>query len=155
MRPARRRAEHGPFAPAGVGVLGLAVALLLGGCAPASAPAVPPVVEVFVYSGRENPSWVMTDAELADLRAAIERLGAPSSHATPDGGGLGFRGFIVRDVVLAEAVAPAELSVTEGAVSRRSGDPATWSDPTSSVLALLVADARVHLDPADLRAIDG
>ena len=97
----------------------------------------------------------MTEDELAELRAAVEALGTPSWLATPHGGGLGFRGFVVHDIVLDGAAAPVELTVVAGAVIRRSGDPGTWSDPTSSVLALLVDDARSHLDPADLEAIDG
>jgi len=144
-----------PRGSSAVGVAGLAIALLLPGCAQAAAPTTSTVVEVDVFSGRRNPSWEMTDDELAGLRAAIERLDTPSSRATPHGGGLGFRGFVVHDIVLTGAAAPVELTVIEGAVIRQSGDPATWSDPTSSVLALLVDDARSHLDPADLDAIGG
>ncbi len=149
-----RRADRAARPSRAAGAAGLVLTALLAGCAPAVSPAAPTEVEVDVYSGRQNPRWVMTDEELADLREAVQRLGEPSARATPHGGGLGFRGFVVHDVVLAGAAGPAELSVVDEAVIRRSGNPATWADPAGTVLALLLEDAQEHLDPADLAAVE-
>ncbi|MCL3859469.1 hypothetical protein [Actinotalea sp. K2] len=136
--------------------VGLAVlAFLFAGCSATHGDGRPPTtVEVDVFSGRENPRWTMTDPEIDELVEAIQRLGEPSAGALPDDAGLGFRGFLVHDVVLTDAAGPVELTVVDGAVIRTSGEPETWSDPGSSVHSLLLDDARDHLDAAGLRAVE-
>jgi hypothetical protein len=49
-------------------------------------------VELNVFSGRPNPSWVMEPGEAAELLERLRRL-LPGSGAAPPG--LGYRGFTV------------------------------------------------------------
>jgi hypothetical protein len=59
----------------------------------------PSIVTLDIYSGRENPSWVVDDNKVADLQrlAAGARLGTPPL--------LGYRGFQVRPVESEHAAA--------------------------------------------------
>ena len=52
-------------------------------------------VALDVFSGRENPKWQLTEAEAAQLQARLSDL--PESTAAAPQGGLGYRGFIVRN----------------------------------------------------------
>jgi hypothetical protein len=51
-------------------------------------------VELDIFSGMPNPTWVLTDAEADSF---VERLAAvPRAAATELSGNLGYRGFIVQ-----------------------------------------------------------
>jgi hypothetical protein len=64
--------------------------------APVAADATDPAgqVELDVFSGRPNPTWTLSDADRADLRARLDAL--PAASATELGADLGYRGFVVR-----------------------------------------------------------
>lgn len=61
-------------------------------------------VELDVYSGRPNPTWVLSDEDSAELRRRIEAL-PPTTGSAPTGN-LGYRGFLVR---LTEGAEPARI----------------------------------------------
>ena len=54
-------------------------------------------VELDVFSGRPNPSWVLDTADAADLIAKVERLTRVEADAAPGAAPrtLGYRGFTV------------------------------------------------------------
>ena len=52
-------------------------------------------VELDVFSGRPNPSWVLTATEADGLESRLAQL--PRSSAPVPAGRLGYRGFIVHD----------------------------------------------------------
>jgi len=51
-------------------------------------------VELDVYSGMPNPTWILTDAEAGSLVRKVAAL--PRASAAELSGKLGYRGFIVR-----------------------------------------------------------
>jgi hypothetical protein len=79
---------------------------------PAGSGAVRAEVELDIFSGRPNPTWILTDAE---TESVVERLdGAPRLSATDMPGHLGYRGFVVR--------------VTQGSDTRVTRIPANSGD---------------------------
>lgn len=55
------------------------------------------IVTLNIFSGRPNPSWILEDAAVEELRERIERKPAPTIAAPPGSiVGLGYRGFEVR-----------------------------------------------------------
>ena len=52
------------------------------------------LVELDVFSGRENPRWHLDRPAEAELRRLVERL-PPAVGASPEPPGLGYRGFVV------------------------------------------------------------
>jgi hypothetical protein len=48
-------------------------------------------VSLGIYSGRPDPSWDLTEAQVAQVGSAIEAL--PVTSGTPPQGGLGYHGF--------------------------------------------------------------
>lgn len=61
-------------------------------------------VELDVYSGRPNPTWVLSAEDSAELRRRIDAL--PATTGSAPAGNLGYRGFLCR---LAEGAAPARV----------------------------------------------
>jgi hypothetical protein len=51
------------------------------------------IVELDVFSGRENPQWSLDPDAEARVGELLERLGPPG--APPEPPGLGYRGFVV------------------------------------------------------------
>lgn len=51
------------------------------------------MVELDIFSGRENPTWILSRADAESLSSLIEKL--PLSEPKPLFEGLGYRGFIV------------------------------------------------------------
>ena len=56
----------------------------------------PLLVTLHVFSGRENPRWIMSGADEKDFRAMLEKTEAPAGTAA-GAGGLGYSGFSVED----------------------------------------------------------
>lgn len=78
----------------------LLLAILAGCTGPAPTPTATPAdaplptsitVSLGIYSGRPDPSWELTEAQIAQVAAAIVAL--PEAIGTPAEGGLGYRGF--------------------------------------------------------------
>ncbi|MDQ7991928.1 MAG: hypothetical protein AAGC63_02960, partial [Propionicimonas sp.] len=109
-------------------------------------PATPPaaVVEVDLFSGRANPTVVLSGTVADDLYGMLAdqaALGAPEA-ADPPGTGLGFRGFVVQP---ADQTRPV-LRILPGSVYVDSaGGPELVRDPSGGFFSL-VADAL----PADV-----
>src|SRR5215471_17982029 len=102
----------------------------------------PSIVTLDIFSGRENPSWVVEDNQVADL----QRLAGAAASAGPLPV-LGYRGFHVRPIESADAPA-----------ARLEGMPESASGAGDAVIAgqreaeeYLLSTAAEHID-ADLRA---
>lgn len=50
-------------------------------------------IELLVFSGRENPRWVLTDVETRQLTRLVDAL--PPGPPPPEPPGLGYGGFLV------------------------------------------------------------
>ncbi|MBN8229932.1 hypothetical protein JYK02_20680 [Corallococcus macrosporus] len=140
-----KRSPRGVWVAAGVGLLG-AWACATGG-APADGPgaeekamASAAQASVDVFSGREPPTWTLSDDESRALREAVDAL-PRGSRPLPDVG-LGYRGFTVtwadgaratvyRDVV--ELVAGGRAQLRE--------------DPSRALEERLLLGSRAHLAP--------
>lgn len=51
-------------------------------------------IEVDVFSGKPNPAWQPTDAQVAELLKKVKTLPETQANALPDN--LGYRGFVAR-----------------------------------------------------------
>jgi hypothetical protein len=105
-------------------------------------------VELDVFSGRPNPTWVVEDEQARELVAALSALPTTSApSATPDG--LGYRCFRLVGVPSMGVVTAGygSITVTNGAsVAHR-------LDPQRTVEAMLLRSAQGRVDEALLRTI--
>jgi len=140
---------------------GLLCLLLLAGCGgsgtPTASPSVtdppgtavpagPVQVTLGLYSGRADPAWTPTDAEAADLEAALAAL--PGAVGEPPVGGLGYRGFTIDR--------PAGIVVAyRGAVAPPgAGKRAYLADPARTIERLLIETARAHVTGNELAEVE-
>ncbi len=134
----------------GIGCVCLAVGLV--GCAAPGPPAQPssrPVVrvELLAYSGRENPQWELTSAEVDELTSRVATLSP--GPAPPEPPGLGYGGF--RITVSGPPAALADtIVVYHGFRLGSPGDGATRKDDRGLEQWLLsLGRARNHGDLID------
>jgi hypothetical protein len=98
-------------------------------------------VRLLVYSGRPDPEWELEDDRAKALLGQLTRVtGGERSNPAPQGG-LGYRGFLVRNVKVAEA-RTADLTVFRGVVAEHPGtDGRAWRD-TAGIEHWLLEEAR-------------
>jgi hypothetical protein len=104
-------------------VWALGAVALLGGCATTASEGIrvdEAKVELDAFSGRENPSWQLTENERTELARRLEDL-RPASGASWPAPKLGYRGFKV-EVRLAGVQAPRLVDVGFGLVVVRVGN---------------------------------
>lgn len=89
------------------------------------------VVEIDLYSGRENPTWTLTPNAAATLASLVDTL-EPQETSEPDFAWLGFRRFVVT------GLNDGQHSVTSDAVFVNG---TALADPAGQVFALLLAEA--------------
>ncbi len=70
-------------------------------------------IEVDIYSGRRNPSWEPSDAEIEDVRRRLERSRGERRGERRQPPTLGYRGFVIRNPKL-EANLPYRVEVFGG-----------------------------------------
>lgn len=109
-------------------------------------------VTVKIYSGRENPTWVLDSAAAASLVAAVNGLTvsdrASSEIVQPSA--LGFQGFDVSNLETTHGLGTvANVSAHQVTLTLANSNTITLDDPGSSAANVLLADATRHL-PADL-----
>jgi hypothetical protein len=121
-----------------------------GGFVGASAPV---AVELDVFSGRPNPTWLLTGAEAAELRSRLaDPTHTPLAPAAvpPPSGRLGYRGFVLGDPEHTLAGAD-RLEVGEGFVRAVDGATgrtlAVFADADRTLERWLVAGARGRAEP--------
>jgi hypothetical protein len=134
-------------------VLALLV-FLIGGQAMAEAPASASdaiaTVTLDVYSGRPNPSWPLTPAQIGDLQARIKALSTPLA-GEPDVPDLGYRGVSVS----IRGKAAADVSAARGAITvTQGGSVAKFQDTNRQLERWLVHTGDAQLSPDLLRMAD-
>ncbi len=136
--------------------VGLAVALRPGGedkLTTAGGPSAPfepvgagagAVVEIF--SGRPNPTWVLSTDNAAEIRATLEQLPADDLPVSETPGRLGFSGFRISGP---DAALPS-VSISPGRVVVTAADKTftSYSDPDNTALKVVAAIAEANI-PAD------
>lgn len=138
-------------------------ALLLGACVsaaptptaqPASqTPAQPSsmAVSLGIYSGRPDPSWTLTDEQIAEFGRLVEPL--PTAVGDPPAGGLGYHGFYV--LVSEPGQADRTLVAYRGFIADSGSGPRTfWQDAERTVEAYLLETGRPHLTANVIAAVE-
>ncbi|NOK17357.1 hypothetical protein [Corallococcus carmarthensis] len=146
-----KRSLRGAWLALGLGLLGA------WACATGSAPADAPGAEekamasaarasVDVFSGREAPTWALSDDESRALREAVEAL-PEGTRPLPDVG-LGYRGFTV-------TWADGARATVHGAVVEfvSGGRTQLREDAPRAVEERLLLGSRAHLDPELFKAV--
>jgi hypothetical protein len=107
-------------------------------------------VTLGLYSGRPDPSWTLTDREVAALDAALDAL--PSAVGNPPTGGLGYHGFTIDR--------PGEpawglVVAYRGAVAPPGDAPRGFLvDPARTIERLLLETARPHVTGNELVEVE-
>jgi hypothetical protein len=105
------------------------------------------LVRLQVFSGRPDPTWVISPEQMEVLAALVDTL-TPSVPAPRDeAGGLGYRGFSVEH--LTHPALGDSLLAVQGIVQQGQGANARWhADPHHLVELLLLQSGQAALDPA-------
>lgn len=84
----------------------------------------PLTVTLNVFSGRPNPTWILSAAQEDELMARIEAADN-LTNVKPSGvvGGLGYRGFSISSVPESTASMPFRMFVHEGIIDRGTAEP--------------------------------
>lgn len=109
-------------------------------------PAGPVRVTLGIYSGRPDPSWMLTDTEAAVLHAALAAL--PGAEGEPAAGGLGYHGFTIERPE--GTVVAYDGAVAAPGVGRR----AYLADPARTIERLLIETARPHVTGTELAEVE-
>lgn len=121
---------------------------------PCEEPQIP--VEIDLFSGRANPVWGLTPAEVAELTARLQSLPVGAPAAIPDDR-LGYRGLHVgplparqgqQEVPAAEAIVAVDLGGGLINATRRNGSVLHLIDDNRSVECWLLRIARDRVDEA-------
>jgi hypothetical protein len=146
-----------PYA-AGMPVVTIPVARLArlidptGALAPLATSPLPSVtVSLGIYSGRPDPSWDLTDVQVAALVGMLASL--PLADGSAPQGGLGYHGFQI------VAQQPGQVEQTflayRGAVTASSDPPGTYrADPQRRVETALLETGRAHLEPVEISVVE-
>ena len=75
-------------------------------------------IELDAFSGRSNPRWMLTAAELSTLESKLSNLPATPRVTVPEGR-LGYRGFYIHDRALRIQVANGLIVVSRAGASEK------------------------------------
>lgn len=123
-----------------------------GPLAPLAASPLPSVtVTLGLYSGRPDPSWSLTDAQVAALVGQLAAL--PVAAGSAPQGGLGYHGF---SIVVQHPSQPDETYVAfRGAVTSAGDAPGTYrADPQRTVESALLETGRSHLAATEIAVVE-
>lgn len=114
------------------------------------------VVEVDVFSGKPNPSFILTKEEEAELSQLISSLPTTDTVNLPESK-LGFRGFIIYGIELKRIYSNTHITVINDIVSvdDADGHRQDLHDKTKSVFNVLQVMSSAHLEPDLYKAIFG
>lgn len=105
----------------------------------------PSVVELDVFSGRENPTWTLVDEQTLALGQILAGL-QQADQSTARFEGLGYRGFLVQ-LVAPESRAVSNLYAGSGMVEIESGGEKTvYLDPDHQVEKWLLESGKTYLE---------
>ena len=108
-------------------------------------------VTLGLYSGRPDPSWSLTDVQVAALVGQLASL--PVAVGSVPQGGLGYHGF---SIVVQQAGQPDETLVAfRGAVTSAGDAPGTYrGDPQRTVESALLETGRSHLTAPEISIVE-
>jgi hypothetical protein len=104
-----------------------------------------------IYSGRPDPTWILTDVEVATLVGQLASL--PVANGAPPQGGLGYHGFSM----LVHEVGGADQTIIayRGAVTGPGDAPGTYrADPQRTVEQSLLQAGRSHLAAIEASVVE-
>lgn len=147
--PGRTRRQHWVTAAAAMLAAAHLVACVPGaGGAPEIRMTDAATVELDLYSGRPNPSWPLSQADMRELAAILRGLPPARDQAPPDS--LGYRGFVILGDGAALAGHDRLVVYRDLIFAGQDGAAVVLSDPGRSVERWLLARLGAELDP-DLR----
>lgn len=101
-------------------------------------------VELDVFSGRENPTWTLSEQQGRKLRSMIRGLSSTTSRSA-QGDGLGYRGFSVH---FRSTAAESVLNVYRKVVKWKEHDKAMYYiDPERSLERWLLSTGKRSVEP--------
>lgn len=108
-------------------------------------------VTLGIYSGRPDPSWELSDVQVAALVGQLASL--PVENGTPPQGGLGYHGF---SILVEQAGVTGEVLVAyRGAVTGPGDAPGSYrADPQRTVETALLGTGRSHLAANEISAVE-
>ena len=108
-------------------------------------------VTLRIYSGRPDPSWTLTDVQVAALVGQV--AGLPVATGTAPQGGLGYHGF---SILVQQPGQPDQTYVAfRGAVTTPGDAPGTYrADPQRTVETALLETGRSHLAAAEIAVVE-
>lgn len=108
-------------------------------------------VSLGIYSGRPDPSWALTDVQVAALVGQLASL--PVANGTPPLGGLGYHGFSI--LVQRDGQADQAFMAYRGAVTGPGDAPGTYrADTQRTVESALLDTGRSHLAAAEISVVE-
>jgi hypothetical protein len=106
-------------------------------------------VELDIFSGMPNPTWVLMDAEAESFAQRLAQLPETSVGELP--GHLGYRGFIVR---VTEGARTQVIRIWAGAVHVSNGATTRAADQDRELERWLLQSGRPHLSDELLEAVE-
>jgi hypothetical protein len=100
----------------------IALVCAVGCTSPNTERADPMEIELDVFSGRPNPTWIASPERAASIAGALSSL--PAAPARPEPGHLGYRGFVIRQRGLHARVYGGYVTVTTNGTTRTFFDSA-------------------------------
>jgi hypothetical protein len=115
----------------------------------------PMTVTLHVFSGRPDPTWIISDDEAAELEKHVASLERPTL-AKPPGtlGVLGYRGFSVRGAGTTGGSVPLDVYVHEGVVDHGNRFDVNYVDESRAIEQLLLRSASAHVPPEVLKHVE-
>ena len=108
------------------------------------------VVELDIFSGMPNPTWVLTDAEAAKFLRQLDAQ--PRASAREEAGNLGYRGFIVE---VTQGAAHRKIRVQKGTVHSSTGGTSAYTrDEGREMERWLLETGNPHLEPDLLQMVE-
>ncbi len=108
-------------------------------------------VTLGVYSGRPDPSWALTEVQVAALVGQLASL--PVTTGVPPQGGLGYHGFSI--LVRENGKADRTVIAYRGAVTSPGDAPGSYrADPQRTVERALLDTGRPHIAAAEVSIVE-
>ena len=98
------------------------------------------LVELLVFSGKENPKWWLNEAEAADLARTLAERQLTEAADPPRGAGLGYNGFRLGNRGKVPHL-PTELIVRDGVVTERTATHERHMQDSAGIEERLLAQA--------------
>jgi len=98
-------------------------------------------IELDIFSGRQNPSWELTEKEATEMVGQMENL--PSAPLQPDIPGLGYRGFIISNPGRIAGL-PVQIRVYSGVLIVTEKGSVKYFNDVNNIENWLIGKAREH-----------